>query len=134
MTFKIEICFAILTLVSQLVFFGYAAAEPLETSEAALEQDVLLTTLVAERNRHSLVSYFPVIIEGEDAGMVTVYKDPTAERSADYWEFYDPERNLVAASWFDRFGIARIAVDRGLLEETGQREGVFVVFVKGESL
>jgi hypothetical protein len=118
MTFKIEICFVLLALLSQLFFFAYAAADSLETSgDDALKQDVLLPTLVAERDRHAVVSFFPVIIEGEDAGMVAVYKDPATERPADYWEFYDLEGNLVAASWFDRFGIAHMAVDRGLLED-----------------
>ena len=133
MTIKIEICFALLALVSQLFFFAYAAAEPLETSDDALKQDTLPPTL-AEKNRRILVSFFPVINEGGDAGMVAVYNDPTTERSADYWELYNNEGELAAASWFDRLGIVRMAVDRGLLEETGELEGVFVVFLQGESL
>jgi hypothetical protein len=133
MTIKIEICFALLALVSQLFLFAYAAAEPLETSDDALKQDTLLPTL-AEKSRRILVSFFPVINEGGDAGMVAVYNDPTTERSADYWELYNNEGELAAASWFDRLGIVRMAVDRGLLEETGELEGVFVVFLQGESL
>jgi|SRR6516164_5418077 hypothetical protein len=134
MTFKIEICFALLALVSQLFFFAYAAAEPLETTDDALKQDTLLPTLVAEKNRRTLVSFFPVIVEGEPAGVVAVYDDPTTERPADYWELYDNEGELMAASWFDRFGIVHMAVDRGFVEETGELEGVFVVFLQGESL
>ena len=133
MTIKIEICFALLALVSQLFFFAYAAAEPLETSDDALKQDTPLPTL-GEKNRRIRVSFFPVIIEGEDTGMVAVYNDPTTERSAYYWELYNNEGELAAASWFDRLGIVRMAVDRGLLEETGEIEGVFVVFLQGESL
>ena len=66
--------------------------------------------------------------------MVAVYNDPTTERSTDYWELYNNEGELAAASWFDRLGIVRMAVDRGLLEETGELEGIFVVFLQGESL
>jgi hypothetical protein len=134
MSFKIEICFVFLALVSQLFFFAYAAAEPLETTDDALNQDTLLPTLVAEKNRRTLVSFFPVIIEGEPAGVVAVYDDPTTDRAADYWELYNNEGELAAASWFDQFGIVRMAVDRGVLEETGELEGVFVVFLQGESL
>ena len=36
-------------------------------------------------------------------------------------------------SWFDRFGIQRLAVDRGLLEESDKLEGTFVVFLDGDS-
>ena len=133
MTIKIEICFALLALVSQLFFFADAAAEPLETVDGALKQDALLPTL-AEKKCRLLVSFFPVINEGGDAGMVAVYNDPTTERSADYWELYNHEGELAAASWFDRLGNARMAVDRGLLEETGELEGVFVVFLLGEPL
>jgi hypothetical protein len=93
MTIKIEICFALLALVSQLFFFAYAAAKPLETSDDALKQDTLLSSL-AEKDRRILVSFFPVIIEGEDAGMMAVYNDPTTERSADYWEL-----TTMKASW-----------------------------------
>jgi hypothetical protein len=134
MTFKIEVCFVLLTLVTQLFFFGYAAAEPLEASDNALKQDTLLPTLVAEKDRRTLVSFFPVIVEGEPAGVVAVYDDPTTERAADYWELYDNKGELVAASWFDQFGIVHMAVDRGFVEETGELEGVFVVFLQAESV
>jgi len=54
---------------------------------------------------------------------VAVYDDPTTESSAEYWEFYDVEGDLVAAVGFDRFGIARMAVDRGLLEQQANAKG-----------
>ena len=134
MAFKIEISFVLLALVSQLFFFGYAAAASLEASDDALKQDILLPTLGTEKDRRTLVSFFPVIVEGEPGGVVAVYDDPTTERCADYWELYDNEGELVAASWFDRLGIVHMAVDRGFVEETGRLEGVFVVFLEGESL
>ena len=42
--------------------------------------------------------------------------------------------NLVAVNWFDRFGIERMAVDRGLLEYRDELMGVFVVLLDGEAV
>ena len=37
-------------------------------------------------------------------------------------------------SWFDRFGIERTAVDRGIVEQKDKLEGIFVVVVEGDVL
>jgi hypothetical protein len=49
-------------------------------------------------------------------------------------ELYDNDTNLVAVRWFDRFGIDRIAVDRGLFDGESKLQGVFVTVLSGESL
>ena len=67
-------------------------------------------------------------------GEVLIYDDPTTKRPADYFELYDTDGDLLAVSWFDRFGIQRVAVDRGLLEEADKLEGVFVILLEGEPL
>ena len=61
-----------------------------------------------------------------------VYNDVTTERPADYWELCDKEGNLLAVRWFDRFGILRTAVDRGIVEEKDKLEGIFVVVLDGD--
>ena len=63
-----------------------------------------------------------------------VYDDMSTERPADYWEFYDSEDNLLAVSWFDKFGIQRAAVDRGIIEQEDQLEGVFIVVLDGDPI
>ncbi len=63
-----------------------------------------------------------------------VYDDVTTERPADYWELYDKQGNLLAVSWFDRFGIRRTAVERGILENEDKLEGNFVVVLDGNLL
>jgi hypothetical protein len=63
-----------------------------------------------------------------------VYDDPTTARPADYFDLYDNVGDLVAVGWFDRFGIRRVAVDRGLVEEKNDLEGVFVTLVEGDSI
>ena len=63
-----------------------------------------------------------------------VYDDVTTEKPADYWELYDQQGDLLAVSWFDKFGIQRTAVDRGIIEQKDQLEGVFVVVPDGVSI
>jgi hypothetical protein len=58
----------------------------------------------------------------------------TTERQVDYWELYDKEDNLLAVGWFDKFGIQRTAVDRGIVEQGEKLEGVFVVVLDGASI
>jgi len=64
---------------------------------------------------------------------LAVYDDDMTERRADYTELYDNTGHLLAVSWFDQFGIERVAVDRGLLEpDQDEFEGVFVLIEEGD--
>jgi len=65
---------------------------------------------------------------------VAAYDDPTTKRPADYWELYNSTGDLLGVGWFDRFGIQRLAVDRGLLEDEDKLEGVFVLLSEGDSV
>jgi hypothetical protein len=38
----------------------------------------------------------------------------------------------LAVRWFDKFGIERMAVDRGFLENADKPEGVVVVLLEGD--
>jgi hypothetical protein len=58
----------------------------------------------------------------------------TTQRPADCLEFYNITDTLVAVVWFDRYGIRRIAVDRGLLEGRVELQGLFVVVLDGDSV
>ena len=84
----------------------------------------------------SLVSFDPWVVEGEVLGTLAayVYDDVTTERPADYWELYDKKGDLLAVGWFDRFGIQRTAVDRGIVEKGDELEGIFVVVLDGNSI
>jgi hypothetical protein len=84
----------------------------------------------------TLVSYQPWVVGGEVLGTMAayVYTDVTTERSADYWEIYDKEGELLAAGWFDRFGIRRTAIDRGIMDEEDKLEGFFVMVLDGDSI
>ncbi len=61
-----------------------------------------------------------------------MYDDPQTERPVDYLELYDGSGGLVLVSWVDRFGIRRMAMDRGLLqEEASELEGILVLLLQG---
>jgi hypothetical protein len=128
---KIQVTiFAILQFMAVLLFVGIAP-------KAAGADDSAKQEMVEGPEPHplSLVSFQPWVFEGEIFGTVAayVYDDVPTARPADYWEIYDTAGNLLALSWFDRFGIKRTAVDRGIMEERDQLEGVFVVISDGDS-
>ena len=52
----------------------------------------------------------------------------------DYFEFYDRETNLLAVGWFDRFGMQKLAIDRGLFDGSSRLQGVFVTRPDGKAL
>lgn len=126
--------FIILGLVGHLFFFGPVLASPLGASDNVWGQEIFLPVSLPEKDRLTLVSFFPLVVAGEIVGGAAEYDDTTTERPADYLELYDSAGGLVAISWFDRFGIERTAIDRGLLEEADELQGVFVLLSEGVSV
>jgi hypothetical protein len=134
MAFRNKIYFIILGIVAQLLFFGDVRADELQPNNNASEEEI--ATVPAHDNM-TLVSSHPWVVEGGKVwGTLAayVYDDVTTKRAADYWELYDSKGDLIAISWFDRFGIQRLAVDRGLIDESDKLEGTFVVFLDGDSV
>jgi hypothetical protein len=84
----------------------------------------------------TLISFDPWVIEGELMGGVAayVYSDVTTNWPIDYWELYDVEGNLLAISWFDNLGVRKTAVDRGIVEEKDELEGIFVEIFRGDPI
>jgi hypothetical protein len=134
MAFRNKIYFIILGIVAQLLFFGDVRADGLQPNDNTSEQE---TVTVPAHDSMTLVSSQPWVVEGGEVwGTLAAYayNDRTTERPADYWELYGSTGDLVAISWFDRFGIQRLAVDRGLIDESDKLEGTFVVFLDGDSV
>ena len=123
-----------LGLVAQLFFFEYVAMEPLEAGDNLSGQEISLAALALEEHHLTLVSFSQLVVEGEIVGAVAAYHDPATKRPVDYWELYNSEGGLSAVGWFDRFGIQRTAVDRGLLDSEDKLEGVFVLLSEGDSV
>src|SRR5215475_8685714 len=118
-----------------LIIFGFATElfliDGLRTKAAAADtpsrQEIFLPTSVPEKDHLHPISILPVTVEGQIVGRVVIYDDSTTQRSADCVEFYTNTGDLVAVSWFDRFGVEWTAVDRGLLEDRDELEGILVV-------
>ena len=128
MVVRNKIYLIICGIIALLLFFGDIRADELRPS--ASEQEIVMA---AAHDNMTLVSSQPWVVEGEVLGTLAayVYSDVTTERPVDYWELYDKQTNLLAASWFDRFGIQRTAVDRGIVEEEDKLEGIFVIVLDG---
>jgi hypothetical protein len=114
-----------------VLFFLVAVAKAADTADNNVEQQ---NPAALEQHKTTLLSIEQWIVDGEVAGFVAayVYKDVTTERAVDYLELYDKEGDLVAISWFDQFGIQRVAIDRGIVEGEGKLEGTFVAVWDGD--
>jgi hypothetical protein len=133
MRFKNKLGVVILGLLCQLLFFAPGSLESLRARDSSSEYIVVLPASLPEKEHLILVSLLPVTVEAKIVGAVAVYDDATSARTADYLELYDNAGQVVAIGWFDRFGIERMAIDRGLLEDQDELKGVFVLVLKGDS-
>lgn len=124
----------LLSLCSPLFLAAAIQAQPMQTLDDATVQQLLLPKLRPEQRPLNLLSSSPLLVHGLKAGVVVAYDDPATARPGDYFELYDNDGDLVAVGWFDRYGIRRIAVDRGLVEEKSDLEGVFVTLLQGDSI
>ena len=129
-----KLLLTVLCLGGPIFFSPTLQAQPMRAADRAALQQSLLPNFVPEQRPLKLLSRSPLLVSGLTAGTVVVYDDPTTPRPADYFEVYDNDGDLVAAGWFDQFGIRRMAVDRGLVEEKGDLEGVFVTLLEGDSI
>jgi hypothetical protein len=124
----------VMSLCGPLFLSPAIQAQPMRTGDDVPVQKLLLSKLGPEHRPLNLLSRSPLLVNGLKAGVVVVYDDPTTARPADYFELYDNDGDLVAVGWFDRYGIRRMAVDRGLVEEKSDLEGVFVTLLQGDSV
>ena len=124
----------ILSLLAALFFSAPLWAQPTKTSDQPLAQNFFFPVWALERHELTQIALASMVVGDKTVGIVAVYDDPATERAADYLELYDNAGHLLPVSWFDRFGIERVAADRGFLEGKNELEGVFVVFLDGDSV
>ena|SRR4029434_3787680 len=131
MASRYKFYFVILSIIGSLLSYGTVRAQEVPLSDNTAEQQ---TVIGPEQHPIRLVSFDPWVIQGEVMGAVAsyVYDDVSTERPTDYWEIYNREGELLAAIWFDSVGIRRTAVDRGIVEEKDQLEGILVLVVDGD--
>jgi hypothetical protein len=131
---KTKLLLIVMSLCAPLFFSAAIRAQPIQISDDAAVLRLFLPKMGPQQRPLNLLSRSPLLVNGLKAGVVVVYDDPTTARPADYFELYDNDGDLVAVGWFDRFGIQRMAVDRGLVEEKNDLDGVFVTLLQGDSI
>jgi hypothetical protein len=127
MPLKTKAFFMLIILMAQLSRIVHLHAEPLPITTSPI-QDYRAVSL-PEKDRLTLMSIVEVTVGREILGAIAAYDDAATARSADYLELYNNAGALLAVTWFDRFGIERLAVDRALAEDTNKLEGVFVLVI-----
>jgi hypothetical protein len=132
MNFRNKMSVIMLGLAAPLFLSVPVEAEPIQSSDNTSVQQAILSPFGPEQSQLTEVSLSPLVVSGETVGMVVVYDDPTTERPVDFLALYDNAGQLVAIGWFDKFGIQRMAMDRGLLEDNGKLEGVLVLVLDGD--
>jgi hypothetical protein len=132
MNFRNKMSAIMLGLAAPLFLSVLVEAEPIQSSDNTSVQQAILSPFGPEQSQLTEVSLSPLVVSGETVGMVVVYDDPTTERPVDFLALYDNAGQLVAIGWFDKFGIQRMAMDRGLLEDNGKLEGVLVLVLDGD--
>jgi hypothetical protein len=134
MASKAKIYIVVLGVVGQLFLFEFLGGGHSQAGESAPRKDISVPTSIPDQRHFSLVTVYPLLAENQVIGALAFYDDAATARPADYLELYDREGNLLVVSWFDRFGIERVAVDRGFLENAERPAGSFVVFVQGDNV
>jgi hypothetical protein len=112
----------------------HSYAEPLATNTKNRAHESYRSVSLPQNDRLTLVSVVQVTAGKEILGAIAAYDDPETTRPDDYLELYDPSGGLLAVSWFDRFGIERLAVDRALTHDPDNLEGIFVLVISGNSI
>src|SRR5262245_30442270 len=101
------VIFVIFGFVAELFSLNDLTTKAVEAADIPSKQEVFLSASVPEKNHLRPVSVLPVTVEGQIVGRVVVYDDPTTQRVADYLELSTNTGDLVAVSWFDRYGVER---------------------------
>src|SRR5262245_33660536 len=120
--------------VAELFSVNDVTTTAVEAADIPSQQEVFLSASVPEKNHMRPVSVLPVTVEGQIVGRVGVDDDSTTQRSSDYVELSTNTGDLVAVSWFDRYSVEKTAIDRRLLEDRDETEGILVVVLDGEAV
>lgn len=132
MQFKGSIIISVIALVI-LFAFSDVTAESLQVMENS-GNDVPVPPSLLERQQMILLGFLMPRVTAGSAGAMAIYDDPKIKRIGDYAEVYNSTGNLIAIVWFDKFGIMRSAIDRGIVLYEHTVEGVMVLVLEGEVL
>jgi len=127
----VKTMFLILSLALPLRLPTDGLAEPNWNGRKTSAYEVDSTTKLRAKHEMNVVSVVEIVAEEKLLGQLVVYDDPSTQRPVDYIELTNDHGVVLAIAWFDRFGIERMVVDRGILEEKEQLEGVLVPVLTG---
>jgi hypothetical protein len=111
---------------------GFTKAESAPDMENVSENSAAHPALPQD-HRLTPIAVVTVTVQGATLDEMVIYDDAKTARRGDFAAMYSRAGHLVGVTWFDRFGIQRTAIDRGLLE-SDEPEGVFVVVLEGDAL
>ena len=131
---KIKAFFIIINFLVPLYLVAQLHAESIRMSDKGSVQEMYLSASLPPKDRLTLVSVVPMTAGEEILGGLATYDDAATRRPADYLELFNNVGALLAVGWFDSFGIERLAVDRALVEDGDELEGVFVLILAGDSI
>jgi hypothetical protein len=133
MKFKTKALFILIILMTQLYPIVHSHGESLPITTSSMQENYRSVSL-PEKDRLTQVSLVEVTVGTEILGAIAAYDDAATARPADYLELYNNAGALLAVSWFDQFGIERLAVDRALAQDTSKLEGVLVLVTTEHSI
>lgn len=134
MKLRTKALFIVTIFLAQMYAVAHSYAEPLQIENQGSAHESYRSVSLPEKDSLALVSVVPLKAGTEVLGAIAAYDDAATIRPADYLELYNNVGALLAISWFDGFGIERLAVDRALTEDADKLEGVFVLLITGESI
>lgn len=134
MKLKTKALFIVTIFLAQMYAVAHSYAEPLRIETQSLAHESYRFVSLPEKDRLILVSVVQVTAGREVLGEIAAYDDAATTRPADYLELYNNAGALLAVSWFDEFGIERLAVDRALTEDADKLDGVLVLLITGDSI
>jgi hypothetical protein len=133
-TSRTTLSFIVTIFLVQMYYVAPSYAEPLRVESQSSVHESYRSIALPEKKRLILVSVVQLLDGEEVVGAIAAYDDAATARATDYLELYNNAGALLAVSWFDEFGIERLAVDRALTQDADKLEGVFVLLITAESV
>ena len=134
MKLKTKALLILMSFLTQLYPVKHSQGEWVQINTKNSSHENYRSISLPAKDRLTLMSVVEITVGEEILGAIAAYDDAATTRPNDYLELYNTVGALLAVSWFDRFGIERLAVDRALAEDASDLEGVFVLLTTEESI
>jgi len=132
MDLKIKTLLMVSSLITVLFSATAIHSDLIRISDRTAEE--ISSALATGQHSLSLVSFSPLVVNGNTLGEVFVYDDPTTERPLECLVLYEKACDVVTFTGFGRFGIQRTAVDSCLFDKRGKPIAVYIIVLDGETI